>query len=110
MSQSYQTFYQALDKHNEKLELFTIAITRAHGESHPEAFDVRGLYKSLVTQARVGRAGTSHLDLDDVFTNLRHVTTDYTVPDDVCPTYAEVYHLLKLLDTTYFNERTQGGE
>ncbi len=27
----------------EKLDMFTLAITRAHGKNHPEAFEVRNI-------------------------------------------------------------------
>lgn len=82
--------------HSEKLDLFTTAITRAHGKSHPEAFEVREIYTQI--EDKVGR---DELDLSEEFNHLRQVTTDYTIPGDVCETYAAVYTMLKEADAAY---------
>ena len=36
-----------LNTNQEKLALYTTAITRAHGKNHPEAFAVRELYTKI---------------------------------------------------------------
>ncbi len=42
-----KTFNEVITNHFEKLELFTTAITRAHGINHPEAFEVRELFERI---------------------------------------------------------------
>lgn len=39
------TFNEVVTNYFSKLDLFTTAITRAHGKNHPEAFEVRNLSK-----------------------------------------------------------------
>lgn len=107
MTKNKETFNKVAEKHSEKLNLFTTAITRAHGESHPEAFDVRELYENIVSKIKA--AGASQLDVSEEFTELRRVTDNYTVPGDVCPTYEEVYQMLAELDQAYQSQTKEGG-
>lgn len=88
-----------INTHSEKLNLFTTAITRAHGKNHPEAFDVRELYTQL--EAKTKKAGSDKPDLDTEFTQLRAITDHYTIPGDVCETYAAVYNMLAEADEAY---------
>ncbi|MGP6140601.1 MULTISPECIES: iron-sulfur cluster repair di-iron protein, ric [unclassified Jeotgalibaca] len=88
-----------INDNHEKLDLFTTAITRAHGKNHPEAFDVRELYSRL--QEKVQDAGDEKPDLDTEFAQLREVTSDYAVPGDVCGTYEAVYNMLEEADKVY---------
>src|SRR5699024_4099630 len=44
---SEQTFNEVITNHFEKLDLYTTAITRAHGKNHPEAFEVRELFETI---------------------------------------------------------------
>lgn len=39
--------------------------------------------------------------LDEEFKNLREITNNYTVPEDVCESYEEVYNLLEKLDKNH---------
>lgn len=39
--------------------------------------------------------------LDEEFKNLREITNNYSVPEDVCESYEEVYNLLEKLDKNY---------
>jgi|SRR5690625_2397715 len=93
------TFNEVVESHFEKLDLFTTAITRAHGKSHPEAFDVRTLFETI--SSKVKKAGTNKPNLDEEFIELRNVTDNYTIPGDVCETYAGVYTMLSEIDKTY---------
>lgn len=88
-----------LNTNQEKLALYTTAITRAHGKNHPEAFDVRELYTKI--DAKVKAAGTDKPDLAAEFEKLREVTDHYTVPGDVCETYEAVYKSLEEADRIY---------
>ncbi len=94
-----QAFNELLTSYHEKLDLFTTAITRAHGESHPEAFKVRELYEAI--SARVKNGGSDKPDLDAEFAELRKVTNNYTIPGDVCETYAATYNMLAEVDKAY---------
>lgn len=91
-----------LNRHQEKLELYTTAITRAHGAHHPEVFEVKKLY--TVIQAKINAAGSELVDLEPEFAALRKLTNNYEVPGDVCETFAAVYHMLAKADAAYQQE------
>lgn len=78
---------------NEMLDLYTKAITKAHGEHHPEVFDVRRLYQDIQEKGQ-----HQDWDLREDFRKLRAVTNNYTIPDDACETMAKTYHLLEEFD------------
>jgi len=99
MSEQKATFNEVVEKYFEDLDLFTTAITRAHGKSHPEAFEVRGLFG--VMNEKVKKADTTKLNLDAEFIQLRKITDNYTIPGDVCETYAGVYNMLSEADNSY---------
>jgi iron-sulfur cluster repair protein YtfE (RIC family) len=99
MVEKHETFNEVMMNYDEKLDLFTKAITRAHGKNHPEAFAVRDLY--VVIKERVEEAGPGTLDLDAEFNQLRKITNNYTIPDDVCETYAGTYTMLSEVDHAY---------
>lgn len=96
---SQTNFQQLFEKNIEQLNLYTTAITRAHGESHPEAFDVRELFETI--HEKMQEADESNPELDEQFTQLRKLTNNYEVPSDVCETYASVYKMLAELDESY---------
>lgn len=94
-----RTFQEIVANDFEKLDVFTKAITRAHGQSHPEAFQVRERFEAI--RAKVRAAGAARPDLDAEFAELRRVTGHYAVPADTCETYAAVYRLLAEADRAY---------
>ena len=65
MSEQIRTFNEVVEEYFSKLDLFTTAITRAHGEHHPEAFEVRELYEAM--NAKINEAGTDRPNLDEEF-------------------------------------------
>ena len=93
------TIKEYMDANQEKMELYTTAITRAHGKNHPEAFDVRELYTQV--EKKVMAAGSERPDLDSEFEKLREITSNYTVPGDVCGTFEAVYKFLEEADHLY---------
>src|SRR5699024_5544772 len=99
MSEKIIMFDELVAENFEKLDLFTTAITRVHGENHPEAFEVRKLFESI--QSKVKADGINKADLVNEFKQLRKVTDNYKVPSDVCETYDSVYHMLSELDQSY---------
>ena len=96
---SEQTFNEVVTNYFEKLELYTTAITRAHGKNHPEAFEVRDLFENI--NEKVNEAGANKPDLDVELAQLRKVTDNYTIPGDVCETYAGTYEMLAEVDKAY---------
>ncbi|GAA4896682.1 hypothetical protein GCM10025789_13120 [Tessaracoccus lubricantis] len=62
-------------------------IERVHGERHPELTRVRQITEQLAASA----PGT---DVGPLFAELRVVTGDYAIPDDVCETFVAVYESL----------------
>lgn len=93
------TFNELFEDKFETLELYTTAITRAHGKNHPEAFEVRSIFEKMTE--KVKSADGNKPDLDAEFANLRKVTNDYAVPSDVCETYAGTYQMLAEADHVY---------
>ncbi|MFL2116476.1 iron-sulfur cluster repair di-iron protein, ric [Marinilactibacillus psychrotolerans] len=96
---SEQTFNEVITNHFEKLDLYTTAITRAHGKNHPEAFEVRELFETI--SGKVKDVGTNKPDLDAEFAQLRKITDNYTIPGDVCETYAGTFEMLSEVDKAY---------
>lgn len=99
MSEPNERFNKLVTDYFEKLDLYTTAITRAHGKNHPEAFEVRELFEAI--NGKVKDAGASKLDLDTEFAQLRQITDNYTIPGDVCETYAGTYGMLSEVDKAY---------
>ena len=94
------TFNEVAECNFEKLDMFTLAITRAHGKNHPEAFEVRNIFNTMKEKTKeAGSTGKPHLE--EEFTQLRKVTSNYTIPGDVCGTYAGVYNMLSETDHAY---------
>ena len=94
------SIYQEItDQYLEKLDVFSLAITRAHGKTHPETFKVRELFEKI--KEKTNNATSSKPDLDAEFMELRQVTDHYKVPSDVCETYEAVYHMLLEIDDAY---------
>ena len=84
---------QFFEVNDEMLDLYTNAITKAHGKNHPEVFDVRKVYETIQHKIRY-----NNLDLSNEFSELRALTKDYTIPDDACETFTKTYQLLKQFD------------
>ncbi|SHN26284.1 hypothetical protein [Gracilibacillus kekensis] len=70
-----KTFNEVITNHFEKLELFTTAITRAHGKNHPEAFEVRELFERI--SEKVNNAEGNKPNLHDEFNQLRKITDHF---------------------------------
>jgi iron-sulfur cluster repair protein YtfE (RIC family) len=87
-----------LKKNKEVLDLYSHAITKAHGDNHPEVFEVRAIY--LKIQEKAGEE-----NLDSEFKHLREITDDYKIPNDVCQTFEKTYCLLEEADTIYKVEK-----
>lgn len=92
-------FKDSFTKNLPDLELFTAAITRAHGKRHTEVFDVRELFLSL--KEKIKKSPHDTIALEEDFKQLRTITNHYEVPSDGCETFAATYQLLSQLDDMY---------
>lgn len=85
-----ETFYNT---YNDTLDLYTKAITKAHGKNHPEVFQVRTIYEKI--QEKINH---HQFDLSEEFSKLRTITHDYAIPNDVCGTFKATYEMLEAFD------------
>lgn len=99
MSEQIRDFHAVVEDYFSKLDLYTSAITRAHGQSHPETFEVRELFEAV--HGKVKEAGSDKPNLDEEFTQLRKITDNYTIPGDVCETFSGTYKMLSEIDKSY---------
>lgn len=90
-------FDEAKAEHMERLEQFTPIVERVHGENHPEFFEVRKIFDQLNEKVKTNR----ELGLDKEFSELRKITNNYKVPNDVCESYEAVYNMLEELNQAY---------
>ena len=81
------------------LKQYVPIVDRVHGEHHPEFHEVRALFNTLVEKTEAKKSNTP--ELIDEFTKLRLITDSYTIPGDVCETYAAVYNMLSELDKAF---------
>ena len=92
-------FNEAKERNLERLEQYVPIVERVHGGSHPEFHDVRRIFDEI--NEKIKKAGSQKPELDTEFKELRKVTDNYTVPDDVCESYEAVYNMLAELDEAY---------
>jgi iron-sulfur cluster repair protein YtfE (RIC family) len=93
------TFQEAWEHHVHTLELYVPIVARVHGSNHPEFHEVHRLFEAI--NRKVKEAGSEKPELDEEFTRLREITSDYTVPSDVCESYEAVYNILDEVDKAY---------
>lgn len=89
-------FNEVLDNNYERLEQYVPVVSRVHGGSHPEFYNVEKVYNVISSKLL-----NDNLDLESEFVELRKITNNYTVPSDVCETYEAVYVMLSELDKAY---------
>ena len=94
-------FLDIFNKYFEKLESYVPVVAKVHGGTHPEFHDVKRVYETI--RGKIKEESPESLSLFNEFKELRKITDDYTVPDDVCVTYEAVYNMLKEIDDA-FNE------
>lgn len=94
-----QTFNEAIKSLLPTLEKFVPIVERVHGKHHPEFYEVRKLFNSIID--KVKEAGSERPELKEEFTKLREITDNYAVPGDVCESYEAVYNMLSQVDKSY---------
>ena len=97
---SEKTVINQMNQYDETLDLYTHAIKRAHGDHHPEVFEVRELFETM--RQKITNVAEGQLYLNEEFNRLRTITHDYSVPDDVCQTYEKTVEMLSELDRIYY--------
>ncbi|NLY73861.1 MAG: iron-sulfur cluster repair di-iron protein, ric [Firmicutes bacterium] len=92
-------FNRVTAEHLKTLEQYAPVVARVHGGNHPEFHEVRKLFDAI--NKKIKEAGTGKPELNGEFQQLRKITDNYIVPDDVCESYAAVYQMLAELDEAY---------
>lgn len=85
-----------LEKYIDKLDTYVPVVSRVHGPTHPEFYEVEKEYNLLSKNI------DDNKDLDSNFISLKMITQNYHVPSDTCETYEAVYHMLHELDKAYY--------
>lgn len=92
-------FIKANERTIKTLVQYVPIVDRVHGANHPEFHDVRRVFEEINLKAK--EAGADKPELDNEFKQLREITNNYTVPDDVCESYEAVYNMLSQIDKSY---------
>lgn|SRR5690554_2840149 len=92
-------FNKAKEKNLNTLRQYVPIVARVHGGTHPEFHDVHKVFNEIID--KLEGAGNEKPALEDEFKKLREITSNYTIPDDVCETYEAVYNMLAELDEAY---------
>lgn len=69
-----------------ELDKILPVVERVHGDNHPELHTVASLYTALKENAD-----------PEKLAQLKELTSDFTAPDDACPTYIKTYADLAIL-------------
>ena len=92
-------FNEAVGQNLERLEQYVPVVAKVHGGSHPEFHDVKKVFDEV--SVKIKNAVSEKPDLEKEFKELREITNNYTVPNDVCESYEAVYNMLGELDKAY---------
>lgn len=93
------SFSEAKKKHFKTLNQYVPVVAKVHGGNHPEFYEVRTLFETIVEKTK--QAGSKRPELNEEFAKLREITNNYTVPADVCESYEAVYGMLRETDNAY---------
>lgn len=83
-------------ENRERIALYSNTVVKVHGNNHPEYREVHALYEKIVN-----KLNANETNLAEVFEALRNITSNYTVPKDVCETYEAMYKYLEEADRLY---------
>jgi len=92
-------FLELFNKHFKKLESYVPVVARVHGDTHPEFHDVKRVYETI--KGKIKEESLESPSLFNELEELRNITDNYKVPDDVCVTYEAVYNMLKEIDDSF---------
>lgn len=82
---------QMIKNDQEEMKFLVETVARVHGEKHPEITEVAEFYNQLLVSD----------EPEEIFHQLRQVTDNYEIPEDVCPTFEKVYLTLKTYDQAF---------
>lgn len=99
------TFQETFKKYSPTLSKYVPIVDRVHGQHHPEFHDVVTVFDQL--KSKVTGTKRKDVNLDNEFAQLKSITNDYEVPEDVCETYAAVYQMLEIINQSY--DQQAGG-
>lgn len=94
-----KNFNKAIKDNLKKLEQYVPIVDRVHGGGHPEFHDVRRIFEDI--KVKVNKACADKPELENEFKQLREITDNYSVPDDVCDSYEAVFNMLSEIDEAY---------
>ncbi len=94
-------FNEAKKRNIKKLQLYVPIVARVHGGAHPEFHHVHKVFDEM--NGKIKEAKSEKPDLDNEFKQLREITSDYSIPGDVCESYEAVYNMLAELDKAYYS-------
>jgi regulator of cell morphogenesis and NO signaling len=86
---------QLKDRYVKTLQQYIPVVVRVHGSHHPEIYQVQSVFAQMIPSMQDATDLLAH------FLELREITDTYSVPQDVCESYAAVYHMLEYLDRAY---------
>ncbi|WP_154443068.1 iron-sulfur cluster repair di-iron protein, ric [Tissierella pigra] len=92
-------FSEVVDQNLGRLEQYVPVVAKVHGGTHPEFHDVKKLFDKI--SEKIKNIKSEKPNLDNELKQLREITKNYTVPDDVCESYESVYNMLEELDKSY---------
>mgnify|MGYP000850519295 FL=1 len=90
-------FNEVVEANIETLQQYVPIVDRVHGDSHPEFHDVKRVFDEINSKLKESQKP----ELTDEFKELRKITENYTIPEDVCESYEAVYKMLEDLDKAY---------
>ncbi len=91
-----EKFKKEYQKEIKKMSMFIPIVSRVHGSSHEEFYEVEKLFNQI--QLKISE---NNYQIDKELTKLKQVTNNYEVPKDTCESYAYVYLTLEKLDSLY---------
>ncbi|MDO5375631.1 MAG: hypothetical protein Q4F01_05520 [Staphylococcus rostri] len=82
-----------LEANRKTLDLYTNAITKEHGQNHPEVFEVRKLYLAMQHKMDNG-----NWEMQDELEQLAAITNNFAIPSDACETLTQTYQMFQKLN------------
>lgn len=96
---NYLLFNEVKENNLKILSQYVPIVAKVHGPTHPEFYEVRDVFNTLIEKINTQRDDLPNLD--EEFKQLQEITNNYQVPSDVCESYEAVYNLLKELNEAY---------
>lgn len=92
-------FDQTYGMYFERLKQYVPIVSKVHGGTHPEFYEVHKLFDAINTKTK--ESGKNKPEIEEEFVKLREITKEYKIPEDVCESYEAVYHMLEKIDKAY---------